>query len=159
MLSLCLSRACLSKVIIFIYKWRKKTRFLTGVGAHSASKEGRSPYLTAPGRRFTSRYCEKVPHFVSNYLELVQPVLVSCRHNYHLFCVRNSNEHLLCSFRFAHLGDVCETEAGRLDCDTAQRSCLAQGASCSDDGGGGVPCDSDKTPSRWFSFRILSGVS
>ena len=27
--SLCLSRACLGKMIILVYKWRKKTRFLT----------------------------------------------------------------------------------------------------------------------------------
>jgi hypothetical protein len=30
--SLCLSRACLGKMLIFIYKWLKKCRFLTGVG-------------------------------------------------------------------------------------------------------------------------------
>jgi hypothetical protein len=29
--SLCLSRACLGKMIIFIYKWRKKTRCLTAL--------------------------------------------------------------------------------------------------------------------------------
>jgi hypothetical protein len=31
--SLCLSRACLGKIIIFIYKWRKNTRFLTSAVA------------------------------------------------------------------------------------------------------------------------------
>jgi hypothetical protein len=28
-LSLCLSRACLGKIIVFSIKWRKKMRFLT----------------------------------------------------------------------------------------------------------------------------------
>jgi len=28
--SLCLSRACLGKMMLFIYKWRKKWRFRTG---------------------------------------------------------------------------------------------------------------------------------
>jgi hypothetical protein len=35
--SLCLFRACLGKMIIFIYKWREKTRLLTKETASSAA--------------------------------------------------------------------------------------------------------------------------
>ena len=34
--SLCLSRACLGKIMHFIYKWRKKCRFLTGTSSSSS---------------------------------------------------------------------------------------------------------------------------
>jgi hypothetical protein len=35
--SLCLSRACLGKMLIFIYKWLKKCRFLTCIAEHTAT--------------------------------------------------------------------------------------------------------------------------